>query len=223
MYVYEDIKHWANLYKEAFVNEAIVDDAYISTAIQLLADLQKDNPQAYEQALKYLNYQKGRQLAVTPEQFAERRIQMASSSGSTSSAPVQSRADLIKSVGAKNTSDIEELKAKQQAHRTGNIASIWVKGLNIANPLNASAELEITFSDGRKSNSTFSLGSYGADDKLYKVCKRQMRASPLAAQRRLTEMDIYLSMMRVSFGDNNIKWFYGKNKANDQTWAFAEE
>ena len=54
-----------------------VDDNYVKQATAALAPLKSSNPDAYAQAMKYLNYQKGKNLVVSPEDFAKRRIDLA--------------------------------------------------------------------------------------------------------------------------------------------------
>lgn len=206
-----------------------VTDEYIKTATTLLAELKEKNPEAYAQALKYLNYQKGRYLAVTAEEFAANRIKRATTPEETK--PTQSRDELIASVGQRKKEEYDQLDKPHEPKRK--IKSIWIKKIHInkGNEKESFATLEYEFADGTKEEVQYPIGTVGGSgsyidrDELYRECYRNLKGSKLAKQTTITDADVRIACIRVTFTsiDSMIEWFYGPNRSPDPLDAQQRE
>lgn len=194
-----------------------VDDNYIQKALSLLDDLSATNQVAYNAAVKYLDMQKGRYLVVSPEDFAKRRIEMATAAPEPEDtrSVEQKRADAIK----KAADSWDEFKKKVDAPKENPIKSIWVKDIT-----ESSVTLVIEYKNGKTEETTEDI-TIAEDDKYYKQIAQSIRAGRRAANdpRKVTVKDVQLSMLRIQYSAPEIQWFYGKAKAPESKWAFAEE
>lgn len=194
-----------------------VDDNYVKQALAALEPLSSENSSAYNAAVKYLDMQKGKYLVVSPEEFAERRIQKSKEAPPAvdTRSTDEIRADAIKKAADK----WNDFKKQVDAPKQNPIKSIWVKDIN-----DSTMTLVIEYKDGKTSETTEDI-SIAEDDRYFKEIAQSIRAGRRAANdsRRVTVKDVQLSMVRVQYSSPEIQWFYGKNKSPENKWAFAEE
>lgn len=239
----KDIQLWAKLYSDAFVNESataieegandtMVDNAYITAAKKYLKPLHKINKRAYDLAVTYLINKTGTRLAVTPEQFADARIQRAQTSTDTTDNlpkdPRERSFAIAKDMAAKKQAEFDKLQKDEfDRKHPNNIKSIWVKSMKInsAHEDKSEAQLLITYRNGKTEDIPWSIQTTGIagdienTDKQYKMVRRNLKQSG----KPYTDFDVRLALIRVQFSEPSIKWFYGPLKASDQSWAFTKE
>ena len=86
-------KHRNDLDDEIDEAAIVVDAAYIQKATKALEPLKAKDKDAYVNALKYLEGQKGHQLAVDAETFAKNRIARANAAAGAAEIQTTSKAD----------------------------------------------------------------------------------------------------------------------------------
>lgn len=139
-----------------------VDSDYIKRALAALEELKKTDKFMYDNAVKYLDTNKGKRLVLNPEEFAARRISLATGD---SSSPSQSREELMKSVADKNKA------ASTTGPKDQVIKSIWVKSLD-----DSKAALAIEYVDGKKED-VETDAAFDETDRYYKQMAQLLRAS----------------------------------------------
>lgn len=241
--IYDDpmINMWANMCKNSsFITESqmnegyqLVDDTYEQQAIAAAkaAGFDKQNKAAYDQLLKYLAYNKGRQLAVDPQTLVDNRIKSAGATSASTNKPALSRDEYISQMGQQfHDRRAADAQAELDNASRQKIKSIWVKKV-VINGMKGNADLEITYMDGRKENAPFDIsttgitGNYANTDQMYKLVKRNLQhaLNKTHPGYKATEIEIRVAMIRSAFGDSRIQWFYGANKVTDAYVAYSPE
>lgn len=144
-------KHRNDLDDELDEAAIVVDAAYIQKATKALEPLKAKDKNAYDNAIKYLDYQKGKQLAVDPEMFAKNRIARANASAgaseiTTTSSP-DKRWELMQKVAAdrKAERDQAELDRKNQVSPN----EIVITDVKMTDNKTCQVSYDIKWSDGK--------------------------------------------------------------------------
>lgn len=224
-----------------------VDDEYIKTADEGLQELKAANKDAYDLAMKYLNSKKGTTLVVSAADFAKGRTERAlapkeeKAPEAPTKTPEEVRADAIKAAAEKWKRD-REAEAAEKARQK--IKSIWIKEIHIDddNESKSVAKLEITFMDGKVVDEDFPIGTTGLDsnfkditvggrkvsgeryrqgDAFYKEVYKNLKPAFARYGIEPSDEDVRISMVRTSFNDWRIKWYYGKDKKTEPMFAFS--
>lgn len=138
-----------------------------------------------------------------------------------------------------------EAAAKAAERNKQEIKSIWIKSLdiNLDDETKSTAQLQITYSDGKVEDVDFPIGTTGEGSQFAKGDKiagyvipgekySQGDASYKAALQNLkrafakygiepTDEDVRISLIRQAFNDWRIKWMYGPEKKDDPFTAFS--
>ena len=230
------------------LNEAVpttrCDAQYVAKAKKLLAGLQKTNPDAYAMAMKYLEMHKD-QMLVTPEEFAARRIKLASevpaeepemSTDDRRAAALDRTAKAWQDFEASQKAADAEVKANQP------ISQIWVRSLTKHGVWNQ-VTLVITYKDGKNEVKKMNVDISPAD-RYYKEVERALKGAQQEAAKieykaarkagvpaseiempkiEVTKEDVFLAMLHVAYKDwPNIKWVYGPSKVPSVDWIHDE-
>lgn len=206
-------KHRNDLDDEVDEAAIVVDDTYIKKASYALEPLKAKNKKAYDAAMKYLNYQHGRQLAVSPEMFAKNRIARANAQAgaaevTTTSTP-DSRWELMQKVAADKKAERDQA-ALDKSNSAVTPNEITITDVKMQDSKTCLVTFDIKWSDGKADDgNTFSCP---IDDYEFIKAKRMMgaRANESAA----------VALLQQSYdsrASKPIKWMFYNKKTGVKT------
>lgn len=168
-------KHRNDLDDEIDEAAIIVDATYIQKATKALEPLKAKDKNAYDNALKYLDGQKGHQLAVDAETFAKNRIARANAAAGAAEIQTTSKADDRWEMMQKVAADKKAARDKEEQDKMIKVFPNEITITDVAMVDNKTCKVtyEIKWSDGKDDKDEFMCP---IDDEEFVKAKRSMGA-----------------------------------------------
>ena len=153
----------------------VVDAAYIQKATKALEPLKAKDKVAYNNALKYLEGQKGHQLAVDAETFAKNRIARANAAAGAAEIKTTSTADDRWEMMQKVAADRKAARDKEEQEKMKKVFpnEITITDVAIVDNKACKVTYEIKWNDGKNDKNEFICP---IDDEEFVKAKRSMGA-----------------------------------------------
>ena len=153
----------------------VVDAAYIQKATKALEPLKAKDKDAYNNALKYLEGQKGHQLAVDAETFAKNRIARANAAAGAAEIKTTSAADDRWEMMQKVAADRKAARDKEEQEKMKKVFpnEITITDVAIVDNKACKVTYEIKWNDGKNDKNEFICP---IDDEEFVKAKRSMGA-----------------------------------------------
>ena len=168
-------KHRNDLDDEIDEAAIVVDAAYIQKATKALEPLKAKDRDAYDNALKYLEGQKGHQLAVDAETFAKNRIARANAAAGSAEIQTTSKADDRWEMMQKVAADKKAERDKEEQDKMAKVFpnEITITNVEMVDNKTCKVEFEIKWSDGKDDKDEY---LFPIDDEEFIKAKRSMGA-----------------------------------------------
>ena len=168
-------KHRNDLDDEIDEAAIVVDAAYIQKATKALEPLKAKDRDAYDNALKYLEGQKGHQLAVDAETFAKNRIARANAAAGAAEIKTTSTADDRWEMMQKVAADRKAARDKEEQEKMKKVFpnEITITDVAIVDNKACKVTYEIKWNDGKNDKNEFICP---IDDEEFVKAKRSMGA-----------------------------------------------
>ena len=199
-------KHRNDLDDEIDEAAIVVDTAYIQKATKALEPLKAKDKNAYDNALKYLEGQKGHQLAVDAETFAKNRIARANAAAGAAEIRTTSKADDRWEMMQKVAADKKAARDKEEQEKMAKlfIKEITITDVKMVDNKTCKITYEIKQSDGKNDEYEF---IYPIDDEEFIKAKRSMGAK--------TDQSAAVALLQQSYNSqasHPIKWTFFNKK-----------
>lgn len=203
-------KHRNDLDDEIDEAAIVVDATYIQKATKALEPLKTKDKNAYDNALKYLEGQKGHQLAVDAETFAKNRIARVNAAAGAAEIKTISKADDRWEMMQKVAADKKAAHDKEEQEKMAKVFpnEITITDVEMVDNQTCKVMFEIKWSDGKDDKDEY---MFHIDDEEFIKAKRSMGAK--------SDKSASVALLQQSYNSQStrpIKWTFFNKKTGEK-------